>query len=172
MSNAQLQAALDVCEGGQELSKEQAFQMLQGLKEEARPETFNAVWNKLQIWDFNFKGLVLDGVPVIDPRRMVELRTAKPAQTVNWEAAGKAAPPDLLKRGSGAAVSQADSLPQSPAAGKQKPGPEANAKASQQSEVDAKTPKQPEVAGQEKLPEEKPPAKNPEKPRSVIHPFY
>ena len=69
------------------MKKQEAFDLIQRLKQEVRPEAFRAVWVKLQPWDFDFKGLVLDGVPVVDSRRMVELRTTKPSQTLGWEKA-------------------------------------------------------------------------------------
>ena len=71
------------------MQKEQAFDMIQRLKQEVRPEAFNAVWTKLKTWDFDFKGLILDGVPVVDSRKMVELRTTKPSQTFGWEKAAE-----------------------------------------------------------------------------------
>lgn len=71
------------------MKKDQAFTMLQQLKEQARPDVFNAVWSQLQRWNFDFKGLILDGKPVVDTRRMVEMRSTKPAQRLGWEAAAK-----------------------------------------------------------------------------------
>lgn len=80
---------MQVCDSGREVQKDQAFEMIQQLKQEVRPEAFKAVWTKLQAWEFDFRGLVLDGVPVVDSRRMVELRTTKPSQTLGWEKAAE-----------------------------------------------------------------------------------
>ena len=105
------QAALDTSERGEDVSREQAFKMLQDLKAEARPEVFRAVWGKLRTWNFDVKGLVLDGVPVVDTRQMVELRTAKPAQTVNWRVAPAAAKARRRDTGGPGASKEADATP-------------------------------------------------------------
>ena len=121
-----LQEALQVCESGREVQKDQAFEMIQRLKQQLRPEAFRALWTKLQTWDFDFKGLVLDGVPVVDSRRMVELRTTKPSQTLGWEKAAEKTADDLdLRRrqpGKGEGARKTAS-PQRATAPQQKPDP-------------------------------------------------
>ena len=136
-----LQGALELCETEQQLNKDQAFQMLQDLKQEARPEVFNAVWTKMQNWGFDFKGLVLDGVPVVDPRRMVELQSAKPVQTIGWQAPSKAeaqrTEAGTLGSQSGAATTDGSSEVQTP------PGQDDQAKKSATGEQDSTDPAKP-----------------------------